>query len=333
LPDGPCTAGFEDVYLVNDSVPEINIDHIDASAVFLSKTLNYPLIINAITGGTENARRINRSLAKLARQYGLAMAVGSQTMAIHEPILRDTFSVVRKENPDGLILANVSALSGVEQALEAVEMVEADGLQLHFNIPQELAMPEGDRDFAGMLENVARLVENSPVPIIAKEVGFGFSQEAARRLCGVGINYFDVGGKGGTNFVAIEDRREGWFVHEFDEWGIPTAVSLGELLALEYPITLIATGGIRTALDGVKALAVGASLIGMAGPLLKILVNEGEAVLQRYLQGFLYRLKAGLLMTGSRNIGELQQKPVIILGKTAQWLTIRGIDVKRWAAR
>lgn len=157
--------------MVNDSVPEINIDHIDASAVFLSKTLNYPLIINAITGGTENARRINRSLAKLARQYGLAMAVGSQTMAIHEPILRDTFAVVRKENPDGLILANVSALSGVEQALEAVEMVEADGLQLHFNIPQELAMPEGDRDFAGMLENVARLVENSPVPIIAKEVG------------------------------------------------------------------------------------------------------------------------------------------------------------------
>jgi isopentenyl-diphosphate delta-isomerase len=144
--------------LVNDSVPEINIDHIDASAVFLSKTLNYPLIINAITGGTENARRINRSLAKLARQYGLAMAVGSQTMAIHEPILRDTFSVVRKENPDGLILANVSALSGVEQALEAVEMVEADGLQLHFNIPQELAMPEGDRDFAGMSTKLPTII-------------------------------------------------------------------------------------------------------------------------------------------------------------------------------
>ena len=200
--------------MVNDSVPEINIDHIDASAVFLSKTLNYPLIINAITGGTENARRINRSLAKLARQYGLAMAVGSQTMAIHEPILRDTFSVVRKENPDGLILANVSALSGVEQALEAVEMVEADGLQLHFNIPQELAMPEGDRDFAGMLENVARLVENSPVPIIAKEVGFGFSQEAARRLCGVGINYFDVVGKAAPILWPLKTGgRDGLFMN------------------------------------------------------------------------------------------------------------------------
>jgi ABC-type branched-subunit amino acid transport system substrate-binding protein len=248
---------------------------------------------------------------------------------------RATLTKIKSADPEFIYVpgyyTEVAVL--IKQALEAVEMVEADGLQLHFNIPQELAMPEGDRDFAGMLENVARLVENSPVPIIAKEVGFGFSQEAARRLCGVGINYFDVGGKGGTNFVAIEDRREGWFVHEFDEWGIPTAVSLGELLALEYPITLIATGGIRTALDGVKALAVGASLIGMAGPLLKILVNEGEAVLQRYLQGFLYRLKAGLLMTGSRNIGELQQKPVIILGKTAQWLTIRSIDVKRWAAR
>lgn len=333
MADGPCTTGFEDVYLVNNSVPEMNIEDIDLSADFLSKKLAYPLIINAITGGTEEALRINRSLAVLTRQYGLAMAVGSQTLAIHEPVLRDTFSVVREENPDGLILANVSAAASLEQALEAVEMIKADGLQLHFNVPQELAMPEGDRNFAGVLENIARLVEKSPVPIIAKEVGFGFSKEAALRLFEAGVRYFDIGGSGGTNFVAIEDRRQGWFAHEFDEWGIPTAVSLGELLTLEYPVKLTATGGLRTALDGIKALAMGASLIGMAGPMLKLMVNDGEAALQEYLQGYLYRLKAGLLMTGARNVEELQQKPVIILGKTAQWLTVRGIDVKRWAER
>jgi isopentenyl-diphosphate delta-isomerase len=333
LADGPCTTGFEDVYLVNDSVPEMNMDDIDLSTGFLSKKLTYPLIINAITGGTDEARRINRSLAILTRQYGIAMAVGSQTLAIHEPMLSDTFSVVREENPDGVVLANVSAASTLEQALEAVEMVEADGLQLHFNVPQELAMPEGDRNFAGVLENVARLVEKSPVPIIAKEVGFGFSREAALRLYEAGVRYFDIGGKGGTNFVAIEDHRKGWFAHEFDEWGIPTAVSLAELLTLEYPIQLIATGGMRTALDGVKALAMGANLIGMAGPMLKLMVNEGEAALQEYLPKYLYRLKAGLLMAGAHNIEELQQKPVIILEKTAQWLTIRGINVKHWAQR
>lgn len=331
MADGPCSTGFEDLYLVNNSVPELSIDDIDLSLCFLSKTLLYPLIINAITGGTTEARQINRSLAVLAREHGLAMAVGSQTLAIHETELRNTFTVVREENPQGIILANVSAASSLEQALEAVGMIAADGLQLHFNIPQELAMPEGDRDFSGMIENVAYLVEKCPVPIIAKEVGFGFSREAALSLYQAGVRCFDIGGKGGTNFVAIEDRRQGLFAHEFDAWGIPTAMSLGEVLALEKSIKLIATGGMRTALDGVKALAMGANLIGMAGPLLKIMVTEGETALKQYLQGYLYRLKAGLLMTGSRNIEELQQKPMIILGKTAQWLTARGIDVNNWA--
>jgi len=261
------------------------------------------------------------------------MAVGSQTLAIHEPSLRPTFSVVREENPDGVILANVSALSPIDEALQAVEMVKADGLQLHFNVAQELAMPEGDRDFRGVLDNVARLVKESPVPVIAKEVGFGFSREAAEKLLTAGIQHFDIGGKGGTNFVAIEDQRQGLFAHEFDDWGIPTAVSLAELLTLEKHVHLTATGGIRTALDGVKALAMGAHLIGMAGPLLKLLINEGESALENYLQGFLYRLKAGVLLAGANSIEKLQQKPVIISGKTAHWLSARGIDINRWARR
>lgn len=307
--------------------------NIDLSSDFLSKKLAYPLIINAITGGTDEARRINRSLAMLTRKYGLAMAVGSQTLAIHDPALRHTFSVVREENPHGVILANVSALSPVDEALQAVDMVQADGLQLHFNVAQELAMPEGDRDFAGVIDNIARLVEQSPVPVIAKEVGFGFSREAAEKLCEAGVRNFDIGGKGGTNFVAIEDQRQGLFAHEFDDWGIPTAVSLAELLTLEYPVHLTATGGIRTALDGVKALAMGAQLIGMAGSLLKILVNDGETALEKYLNGYLYRLKAGMLLTGAVSLEKLQQKPVIILGETASWLTARGIDINRWARR
>jgi isopentenyl-diphosphate delta-isomerase len=314
-------------------VPELSIDDIDLSSYFLSKTLLYPLVINAITGGTSEAHRINRSLGALAREHGLAMAVGSQTLAIHERELRNTFNIVRKENPQGIILANVSAAASLEQALEAVDMIEADGLQLHFNIPQELAMPEGDRDFSGVIEKVAYLVKKCPVPIIAKEVGFGFSREAALRLYEAGVRCFDIGGMGGTNFVAIEDQRQGLFAHEYDAWGIPTAMSLGEVLALEKSVKVIATGGMRTALDGVKALAMGADLLGMAGPLLKIMVTEGDTALQQYLQGYLYRLKAGLLMTGSHNIEELQQKPTVILGKTAQWLTARGIDVHRWAKK
>ena len=194
-------------------------------------------------------------------------------------------------------------------------------------------MPEGDRDFSGVIEKVAYLVKKCPVPIIAKEVGFGFSREAALRLSEADVSCFDIGGMGGTYFVDIEDQRQGLVAHEYDAWGIPTAMSLGEVLALEKSVKVIATGGMRTALDGVKALAMGADLLGMAGPLLKIMVTEGDTALQQYLQGYLYRLKAGLLMTGSRNIEELQQKPVVIVGKTAQWLTARGIDVHRWAKK
>lgn len=309
------------------------MERINPSSVFLSKKLEYPLIINAITGGTDEAGRINRSLAVLARKHGLAMAVGSQTLAVHDPGLQSTFTVVREENPHGVVLANVSALSPVQEALQAVEMVQADGLQLHFNAAQELAMPEGDRDFTGVIDNVARLVEQCPVPVIAKEVGFGFSREAAGRLYKAGVRYFDIGGKGGTNFVAIEDRRQGLFRHEFDNWGIPTVVSLGELLTLPSDVHLTAAGGIRTALEGVKALAMGANLIGMAGSLLKVLIHDGESAVDEYLTGFLYRLKAGMLLTGADSLAQLQQKPVIVLGRTADWLTARGIDIHRWARR
>jgi isopentenyl-diphosphate delta-isomerase len=151
------------------------LDEISLETEFLGKTLSCPILINALTGGTEQARRINFNLSLLAEKYGLAMAVGSQTVAIEDPGLRDTFRVARRNHPEGVIVANLSASSSVREALEAVEMIDADGLQLHFNVPQELAMGEGDRNFRGIIENVGQIVDSCPVPVIAKEVGFGFS--------------------------------------------------------------------------------------------------------------------------------------------------------------
>lgn len=331
LADGPSSAGFEDVHLVNQSLPGFGLEDVDLSTHLASKPLNYPLVINALTGGTDQSRGINRSLASLAGRYGLAMAVGSQTAAIHDPGLRPTFTVVREENPDGVILANVSAALPVQHALEAVDMIQADALQIHFNVPQELAMREGDRDFSEVLANVVRLVERCPVPVIAKEVGFGFSRETAQTLYQAGVRCFDIGGKGGTNFTAIEDERNGLFGHEFDDWGIPTAVSLAELHAWGPDLLLTASGGLRSALDGIKAIAMGAKLIGMAGPVLRILMEQGAPGLENYLQSYLYRLQAGFLMTGSRTLQELQKKPVVIMGNTGEWLKIRGIDPQLWA--
>lgn len=321
--DGPSSTGFEDINLVHQAIADINLDEVDLSSHFKHKKMDLPIIVNAITGGTAKAGEINQTLAKLAKKYNIAMAVGSQTIAIKTPELIRTFDIVRAENPEGIIIANIGANEKYENVQKAIAMVAADAVQLHFNIPQELAMREGDRNFKGIIKNVANIVENSPVPVIAKEVGFGLSKEAVQVLFQAGVEYFDIGGKGGTNFITIEDQRRGMFGGEFDDWGIPTAYSLGEVVSLKLPITIIASGGIRSTLDAVKALAMGANYVGIAGSFLKLLINQGEEELDQYINDLIYRLKAALLMTGSKNITELQRKPVIILGKTAEYLQAR----------
>lgn len=312
-------------------MPELDFDSIDLSQEFLGKKLQYPLLINAMTGGTDLGAEINRSLAATAREFGLAMAVGSQHIALAEPARKASFAVVREANPHGVIIANVSASARPEEALRAIDMIEADGLQLHLNVPQELAMREGERNFEGILDNISQIAALCPVPIIAKEVGFGLCKESVSLLFNAGITRFDCGGQGGTNFITIEDLRQGCFARELDGWGLPTAVSLAEIVSLHLPVQLIASGGIRTAVDAAKAICLGAQMVGMAGPLLKILMHQGPDSLTTYLQEWIYRIKAVFLMTGSRNIESLHQKPLLILGQTAAWLEARNINPHYWS--
>lgn len=325
--DGPCRSGFEDIQLIQDSIPELDMQDIDLGISFLGKRLQYPVLINAITGGTEQARRINQDLAYLAHKYHIAMAVGSQTIALEEPELRDSFTVVREMNPDGVILANVSANCPVKDALEAVKMIQADALQLHLNVPQELAMFEGDRKFKGILDNIKQIVDVSPVPVVAKEVGFGLSQETVLKVYKNGVRIFDNGGKGGTNFLTIEDQRNGMFDQHLSDWGIPTAASLGEIAALQLPIQIIASGGIRKASDFAKAIAMGADMVGISGLFLKILLEEGLEELEQRMGRFFYQSRAVFLMSGAGNCREMREKPLIITGQTAAWLKIRGVNL------
>jgi isopentenyl-diphosphate delta-isomerase len=319
------------VDLIHQAVPELDLEQIDLSQEFLGKRLQIPLLINAITGGTERGREINRALSELACQFGVAMAVGSQSIALSEPERRDSFEVVREVNPHGVIIANISALAKPDETLRVVEMIKADALQLHLNVPQELAMREGERHFAGMLDNIRQIVAAASVPVIAKEVGFGLSRESAAKLFAAGVKIFDTGGQGGTNFVMIEDRRQGCFNAELDQWGISTAVSLAEILSLGLPVQVIACGGLRTAMDAAKAIAMGAELVGMAAPFIKLYSGAGEGALADYLQQWVYRLKAVFLMTASVNIRSLQQKPVLIKGQTRAWLEARHIDWRCWS--
>lgn len=326
LGDGPLSAGFEDIHLIHQAVSTLTLQDVDSTITFCNKRLSAPLIINAITGGPEISSRINASLARVAAELNIGMAVGSQKLALKDSTLAATYTIAREQNPHGLLLANLSALSSPAEALQAVEMLAADGLQLHLNAAQELAMAEGDRDFSRVLDNIAAIVAAVPVPVIVKEVGFGLSREAAHTLYQHGVRYLDVGGQGGTNFGTIERlRRQQREPSVFELWGISTSVSLAEVCSQDLPVTVVASGGIRSALDGAKAVALGADLIGIAGPVVKLLLKHTETEVRQYFHRWIYDFRALMLLSGCRSLAELKNVPVVITGKTKEWLEQRGI--------
>ncbi len=324
--------GFNDIKLVHNPLPQLDWEDVDASCVFLGKQLKAPLLINAMTGGHPQLESINHGLARAAAAAGVALAVGSQRAALEDHSTRSSFTVVREANPDGVILANLGADCSLSEAREAIAMIRADGIQLHLNAPQELAMTEGDRRFRGLLENIGHLAGQLEVPVIVKEVGFGMPRESIRRIAVAGVTLIDVGGAGGTNFMAIEQARSGRDAGF--SWGIPTAVSLLEGLAEENEeVCLIASGGIQHALDCVKALSLGCFLVGMARPLLKILIQGSVEELILYLDRFIEDIRRVMLMLGAKTVRDLKNAPVIIEGQTYHWMCRRGIDVNHYARR
>lgn len=335
--EGKSSPYWEDIRLVHRALFDNAFDKIDTQTALFGKKLSFPLIINALTGGADGLEKINASLAGIAGELQVGMAVGSQTAGITNKEVRHTYEIVRKTNPDGLILANVSALAKPETAREAVEMIQADALQLHLNGVQELLMTEGDRDFQGLAENIRKIAEDSPVPVIVKEVGFGISRETALELYNLGAQGLDIGGSGGTNFAAIElsRRKDGsgqddiGHLEPLVDWGIPTPLSLLEVMSLKLPIPVIAGGGIKTPLDIMKALVIGAQAAGIAGPFLKILVLEGEERLRQHIVHLREGLKVLMMAAGAGNIRMLPGLPLVVLGNTREWCTQRGINITK----
>lgn len=316
---------FNDIRLVPTSLPHFNVDDVDISTEISDLKFKVPFFINAITGGSEQSTKINQRLAKIAANTGLAMAVGSQSIAISDPTQEASFSVVRENNPDGIVIANIGANHGADVANKAVEMINADALQVHINAAQELVMPEGDREF-NFIDNIKNIIDEVSVPVIVKEVGFGMSQQTITELTQLGVKIVDVSGMGGTNFAKIENfRRSDKTMPYMADWGLTTPESLLEASPINLDIDVIASGGVKNPLDMAKCFSLGAKLVGMSGEFLHQLLTypEDETVVE-HVNDWIYGLKTIMVLTNSQKISDLTKVDQILSPQLTAYKKQRG---------
>ncbi|CEF18026.1 Isopentenyl-diphosphate delta-isomerase [Staphylococcus xylosus] len=320
---------FDEIRFVHHSIPNIDVDDVDLTSNLTDFTLNQPLYINAMTGGSEWTKQINEKLAVIARETGIAMAVGSTHAALRNSKMASSFSVVRETNPEGIFFSNVGADVPVDKAVESVKLLDAQALQVHVNAPQELVMPEGNRTFSTWMENLAQIVARVDVPVIVKEVGFGMSKETIKSLNEIGIKYVDVSGRGGTNFVDIENERRTYKDMDYlGLWGQTTVESLLESTAYQQDMDILASGGVRTPLDAVKCLALGASAVGMSRPFLNHVENYGITETLNYTEQFTEHMKKIMTMLDAKSIKDLQHAQMVFSPKLQSWIEQRGLDIK-----
>lgn len=326
-------SAFKDVHFMHHSFPQMDVTEVDLSTHLGPLSFSLPFFINAMTGGSDWTGKLNQKLAIVAHETGLAIATGSISAGLKNPEVGESYKIVRKENPNGLVFANLGAGHGAENAKKAIDLIEADALQIHVNAPQELVMPEGDREFSNWLENIQEIVETIDVPLIVKEVGFGMSRETIQLLQEIGVKYIDISGKGGTNFAQIENfRRPELKLDGLESWGQTTPVSLLEAMEVQDNSQIISSGGIRTGQDIVKSLALGASLVGISSQFMHMILKDVDLAIEQVEQ-WKMEIERSMTLLSAKTVADLQNTDVIITGKTAEWATLRNIDLKQYAQR
>lgn len=307
-----------DVFIEHNSLPNLSLDEIDLSTEFLGKKIDYPIIINAMTGGADFSWEINKQLAEIAKAFNIPMAVGSQTIALCEDEeCKRSFRIARETiGKDGIVIANLNAQASVDDVKYAMEMIKADAIQLHLNPAQEVVMLEGDKSFKGIVDNIENIVKSIDKPVIVKEVGFGISKNVAKKLFDIGVRNIDVSGFGGTNFIEIENIRYNDIdFSDLYDWGIPTALSVIETRSISNDLTLIASGGIRDSIDIIKALAIGGDMVGISGEILSYLLHGGYDNARDYLDATIYKLKILMLLSGKKDIKSLKNMDYRLMGR------------------
>lgn len=312
----PGASAFEAIRLEPCALPELALDQVDLGAEFLGVRLSAPLLVSSMTGGPRRGEAINAHLAEAAEALGVALAVGSQRVALEGAGSAGIDSSLRRRAPNTLLLANLGGAQlaqpgGLDLARRAVEMISADGLIIHLNPLQEAVQPAGDTDWRGVLDAIAALSADLGRPVIAKEVGFGLSAPVARRLVDAGVSALDVAGAGGTQWALIESERaadpqDRAVGQAFQGWGLTTPEALCEVRAACPETALVGSGGIRSGVDAAKAIRLGADIVGQAGGVLQAALESTEAVL-RHFDVVIRQLRVACFSAGAGDLQALRR--------------------------
>lgn len=318
------TTLLDEVGLLHDALPELAVSEVDTGIRLLGRALRAPIVVSAMTGGIPRAEQLNRDLATVAEAMGLGFGLGSMRPMLERGVT-DGY-LLRPFAPTALLLGNLGAVQARHvdggRLREVVERTGIDALCLHLNAAQERIQAGGDEDFRGCLDAIARCVDVAGVPIVVKETGCGLSRAVATRILAAGATAVDVGGAGGTSWVGVETlrarSRSRTLGERFWDWGIPTAASLVRLSGL--PGEVVATGGIRHGLDVARALALGATAVGMARPVLKAWTERGVEGVAQLLAEALEELRTAMLLTGCADVSALRRAPIHLGPALLSWV-------------
>jgi len=322
--------GFDELRFIHQGLSSVDVNHVNLSTGFLGMKFSRPFYINAMTGGSDKALEINGKLGQVAKKANILIASGSVSAALKDSTQIPSFRIIRENNPTGKIFANIGADKTYRDAIGAIGIVQADGLQIHINTAQELIMPEGGREFSFWEENIKEIAQKIDLPILVKEVGFGMSRQTMEKLVSCGIKAIDVSGRGGTNFIRIEDARNNKHDYSYmSDWGQTTVESLLEASELE--IDILASGGVRNALDIVKALFLGAKSVGLSGAVLHRVQEVGVDETAAWLVRLEEEVRSIFTLLGVRTIEELQEKAqVIFSSELMNYAKQRNINLKKY---
>lgn len=294
---------FDDMFLESTDLPGFGLDDVNLKTNYLNYEIDFPIYINAMTGGTKESKNINLFLAKIANHFNIPLITGSQSIALKDESTISSFSIIRDYH-QGILLGNINPNYGLKDALKAIHMIKANGLTIHLNVLQELVMPEGDRDFTNWETNIKEILSNINKPVIVKQVGAGLSNKTILKLKELGVKNIDISGAGGTSFLKIESDRgmsDYSYLSGFEKQTLDVLLSLKN----ELDLNIFASGGIRNPLDVIKSLVLGAKAVGLSKYFLSLYqLGFDKAVIE--VNNFMTDLKKIMVLIGAKSINDLK---------------------------